>query len=591
MDQQALRGSFKLGPLESAVQARLAQLDRQEFCKRLWARDASLWKSEPNHQRVIQNSLGWLTVVADTQARLDELAWFALEARAAGFQDAVVLGMGGSSLCPDVCRATFGTAPGFLRLHVLDSTVPAAVARLEESIDLARTLFLVSSKSGGTIETLSFCKYFQNKVRGLKGEHASENFVAITDPGTSLEKLALEQKFRRIFHGHPDIGGRYSALSNFGMVPAALAGVDIGELLARAEEMAEACGATVPASQNPGIALGAVLAETARAGRDKLTLVVSSEIRLLGGWLEQLIAESTGKEGKGILPILGDKLPPASACSADRVFVSIQLASDLRLSRERELNRLAGAGHPVMTLTLRDATDLGQEFFRWEMATATAGALLGIDPFDQPDVAESKENTARLLAEFRAAGQLREKAPVAESARLAFYADAGVRTALESGGGAVSPIECLGAFLAQVRLRDYMALLAFVERSDEAEAYLRLLQMRLSENLRIATTMGYGPRYLHSTGQLHKGGPECGLFILLTADDLEDRSIPGEDYSFSMLKHAQAIGDLRALEARGRRVIRCHLKGDLQRALEDLLNVAEAALKAARPPGASSDLR
>ncbi len=366
--------------LDAAVRATLARLDEQKFSRRLWERDPAIWKSEPAHQRIIKNALGWLTVPDLMRAQVSEILSFVEEVKHAGFKYAVVLGMGGSSLCPDVCRATFGTAPGFLELHVLDSTVPASVARVEKSIDVARTLFLVSSKSGGTVETMSFYKYFYGRVGSLKGARAGENFVAITDPGTSLEKLAWQHNFRKVFHGQPDIGGRYSALSNFGMVPAALAGVDVRGLLTKAEEMARACAAAVPAADNPGLWLGVTMAEAARLGRDKVTFVISPGIATFADWAEQLIAESTGKEGKGLVPVAGEPPGEPAVYGNDRLFIHMKLASQTDQDTERKLQALEAAGHPVIRLELRNELDLGREFFRWEVATATAGALLGYQP-------------------------------------------------------------------------------------------------------------------------------------------------------------------------------------------------------------------
>ena len=556
------------GSLRSAVDATLARLEEQKFPQRLWERDPSLWKNDPGHQAVIRNALGWLRVSHAMLGHFDAIASFVQEVRAAGFTQAVVLGMGGSSLCPDVCRATFGTAPGFLQLHVLDSTVPASVAGIAESVDLAHTLFIVSSKSGGTVEPNSFFKYFYERVRALKGERAGENFVAITDPGTALEKLASEKKFRRVFPGVPDIGGRYSALSNFGMVPAALAGVDVQTLLERAERMVHASGACVPAKENPGMVLGATLAEAARGGRDKITFVISRGIESFADWVEQLIAESTGKEGKGLLPVAGEPLGDPGVYGNDRIFVHLELETEAEGSVEQALGALEAAGHPVIRISLRDKFDLGQEFFRWEVATATAGALLGIDPFDQPNVQESKDNTNRLLQQFLSQGKFGEEGPALEAEGLQFYCSPEIRASLGMAQGAPGgkwplPEGFLAAFLSQARPGDYVALMAYLEPSAEHTAALQSVRARLRDSLRLATTLGYGPRFLHSTGQLHKGGPNKGLFIQITADDAQDLPIPGEPYSFSILKQAQALGDLRSLESKQRRVVRLHLGKDV----------------------------
>ena len=571
--------------LDTAVQATLAKLDEQKFCRRLWERDASLWKHEPEHQRIIKNALGWLSVPLSMLEQVDEILKFVEEVKGAGFKHAVVLGMGGSSLCPDVCRATFGTAPGFLELQVLDSTVPASVARVEKSVDVAKTLFLVSSKSGGTAETTSFYNYFYDRVGSVKGERAGENFVAITDPGTSLEKLALQQGFRRVFHGQPDIGGRYSALSNFGMVPAALAGVDVRAMLANAVDLVRVCSTGVPAGEIPGAWLGVMMAEAARVGRDKMTLVISPQVATFADWAEQLIAESTGKEGKGLVPVAGEALGEPAVYGNDRLFVNMKLASQTEEEVERRLQALEAAGHVVIRIELQHVLDLGREFFRWEVAAATAGALLGINPFDQPNVQESKDNTNRLLVQFRSEGRLIEDAAVTESEGIGFYCDGATRSSLERVMKPRAITDYLAAFLGQARPGDYVALLAYLEPSREHKAGVESIRRRLRDALRLATTVGFGPRYLHSTGQLHKGGAANGLFIQVTADDAADLPVPGERYSFSVLKQAQARGDLQSLESKNRRVVRFHLGKSIESGLNRLLSMVNAALSRFREAG------
>ena len=512
---------------------------------------------------------------------VDSLQQFAKEVKGEGYKHAVVLGMGGSSLCPDVCRATFGTAPGFLELQVLDSTLPASVLQLEKSIDLRKSLFLVSSKSGGTVEPLSFFAYFFHLLEKEKGERAGENFVAITDPGTALEQVAHEKRFRRVFHGQPDIGGRYSALSNFGMVPAALAGVDVRELLGRAAAMAQACGASVPLEENPGIALGALLAEAARAGRDKLTFVMSTGIYTFADWVEQLLAESTGKEGKGLVPVVREYIHTPESYGHDRLFVHMTLASEMNHSVQQRLEILEAAGHPVVRFELADPYDLGKEFFRWEVATATAGALLGINPFDQPNVQESKDNTSRLLGQYRAQGRLAEEGPVAEYEGIQVYCPtalfARLREKLRVRDG-ITPAELVAAFLDEGKPGSYVALLPYLESSSGHRAAVQVLRLAIRDGLRLATTVGYGPRYLHSTGQLHKGGAANGLFVLITADDRQDLPVPGQPYSFSVLKQAQALGDYQALAGKGRLVMRFHLGAAIQVGLDNLASLVKAAL-------------
>ncbi len=566
--------------LDDAMRATLAKLADQSFVYRLWERDPSLWKSEPEHLRIIKNSLGWLSAPEVMLDHVGELLHFTNEVRSAGYKHAVVLGMGGSSLCPEVCRVTFGAVAGYLELHILDSTVPARVAKLASSIDLAKTIFIVSSKSGGTVETLSFYKFFHDRVRELKGDQTGENFVAITDPGTSLEKLARERRFRRIFPGQPDIGGRYSALSNFGMVPAVLAGLEVSALLSRAEEAARACAPGTPLLENPGVALGALLAEAAKAGRDKITFVMSAGIYSFGDWVEQLIAESTGKEGKGLVPVIREYLGRPEAYGGDRVFVHMTLESEKKRMVDQRLAALKAAGHPIVEIKLADRYDLGKEFFRWEVATATAGALLGIDPFDQPNVQESKDNTNRLLAHFRDQGKLPEDEPLGEFEGVRIYFSS--RRTGEQAGSMPSPGasggDCLAAFLAQAKPGDYVALLPYFEPSSALKASMQALRLHLRDGMRLATTVGYGPRYLHSTGQLHKGGAANGLFILITADDKEDLPIPGEPYSFGVLKQAQALGDFEALRSKGRPVIRLHLGGSLSSGMDHVTAFVKTAV-------------
>jgi transaldolase/glucose-6-phosphate isomerase len=560
--------------LQAATSAALERLEAENFSRRLWDRDATLWKQDPGHQKIIRNALGWLTEADTMLKQVDVLESFPQDVKSAGFTHQVLLGMGGSSLCPDVCRATFGTAPGFLPMHVLDSTVPASVAAVEAAIDLAHTLFIVSSKSGGTTETTSFFQYFYERVRSIKGDQAGENFLAITDPGTSLEKIAKEKNFRRIFPGQPDIGGRYSALSNFGMIPAALAGVHVRGLLDRAAHMAQACGAGVAAKDTPGLVLGAALGEAGLRGRDKITFVISPAIATFADWAEQLVAESTGKEGKGLIPVAGEALGDPAGYGPDRLFVQIKMLSDADEATENALKALEAAGHPVIRIVLHDVLDLGAEFFRWEVATATAGALLGIDPFDQPNVQESKDNTKSLLAEYRAQGKFPEERPLLESDGLKIYGDAATPGAVTSSVSGV-----LAAFLNQARTGDYVALMAYVQPTPEHTIALQSLRLSLRNSSHLATTLGYGPRFLHSTGQLHKGGANNGLFIQITADDAHDLPIPGEPYTFGVLKHAQALGDLRSLVSKQRRVLRLHLGKDVGVQLARLGRLVQDAIK------------
>jgi transaldolase/glucose-6-phosphate isomerase len=513
--------------VDAAVARRLRAIEVAQLPKRIWARDPTVWKDDPNTPE-IRDRLGWLTVGKAMAQQVKVLNAFAGEVRAE-FDRVVLCGMGGSSLAPEVLWRTFGAAPGHPSLHVLDSTDPRAVRQAEQQGDLAKTLFIISSKSGTTQESDSFFRYFWERTGGRGSQ-----FIAITDPGTPLEQLAGERRFRRTFLNPPDIGGRYSALTYFGLVPAALIGVDVETLLHRAHRMAEACASCVPALENPAAWLGAILGEGALAGRDKATFVLSPGIASFGLWVEQLIAESTGKEGKGILPVADEPLGPPEVYGADRVFVSLVLAGEADRGIESRLAALESAGHPVVHLRLDDRYDLGLEFFRWEFATAVAGAVLRINPFDQPNVAESKANTKAVLAK-------RSPTSPAASARE------------------------LEKFLTGIKAGDYLAIMAYLPPAPENDRQLAAIRLRLRDRLKVATTLGYGPRFLHSTGQLHKGGPPVGHFIQITEPLKKDLPIPGEPFSFGQLEAAQAEGDLLALRARGRPAIRIEDFGLLER--------------------------
>jgi len=525
LSAQVPRRHSAVRALEAAVAVRLDASDVAQLPKRIWARDPTVWKDDPDTPE-IRDRLGWLTVGEAMAQQVKSLTAFAGEVRGE-FDRVVLCGMGGSSLGPEVVWRTFGAAPGHPELHVLDSTDPRAVRQAAQG-DLARTLFIISSKSGTTQESDSFFRYFWERTGG-KGSQ----FVAITDPGTPLEQLAGDRRFRRTFLNQADIGGRYSALSYFGLVPAALIGVDIDTLLHRAHRMAEACAACVPALENPAARLGALLGEAALAGRNKVTFVLSPGIASFGLWAEQLIAESTGKEGKGILPVAGEPLGAPGVYGEDRVFVSMVLAGEADAGVETRLADLEQAGHPVVHVKLEDRSDLGQEFFRWEFATAVAGAVLRINPFDQPNVAESKANTKAVLAKGNA------PSPAAAAADLK-------------------------QFLAAIKPGDYLAIMAYLPPTPENDRRLAAIRLRLRDRLKVATTLGYGPRFLHSTGQLHKGGPPVGHFLQLTERPAEDLSIPGEPFSFGQLEAAQAAGDLVALRARGRPAIRIDDPGLLE---------------------------
>ena len=520
----------------------LTDFNRRQVIQRIWQRDHTLWRPD---SREISNRLAWLDIAGAMQGEVPGLALFADEIRREGYRHVVLLGMGGSSLGPEALGKTFTPIPDYPELIVLDSTVPAQVRAVTGTIDPARTLFLVSSKSGGTLETLSLYRYFRGVVEEVLPEaKVGKSFVAITDSGTPLEFLGEQAGFRRVFLNDPDIGGRYSVLSYFGLVPAALAGINVAELLARALKMRKRCRATDIGS-NPGAQLGAFISANALAGRDKLTLVEHPSIQSLGLWVEQLIAESLGKDGKGIIPIAGEPLLAPDAYAADRLFVYSRAASDADLGVDATVDRLEAAGHPVERLELQDSYDLGAEFFRWEFAAAAAGAVLDVHPFDQPDVQSSKEMTDRLLADF--------------------IRDARLPETLADG--------TLPGLLAQSKPGDYLAIMPYIPITPEADDVLDQLRQRVMRRHRIATTMGYGPRFLHSTGQLHKGGSPSGLFLQLTMSH-DDLPIPGRPYGFATLAAAQAVGDLRALAQLGRRTARIDLAGEpvdgLRRLLDEL---------------------
>lgn len=518
-----------------------AQLEEQSMVERIWKRDHSLWRPDPKE---ICNRLGWLDCIGPMRDQAGELVAFADEVRDEGYRHVALLGMGGSSLGPEVIRQAFAPPPGYPRLLVLDSTVPAQVRRTASELDPAATLFLVSSKSGGTVETLSLYRFFRGLADEALGRDSGSSFAAITDPGTPLETLGRQASFRRVFLNDPDIGGRYSVLSCFGLVPAALSGVNVSRLLDRSDSMRRRCSVNDPRA-NPGARLGASIVSAARTGRDKLTLSVPPPLGNLGLWVEQLIAESLGKDGKGIIPIAGEPLLDPGHYGNDRLFVHLAVASHPDPRMDEAIDRLESAGHPVERLELEDVYDLGAEFFRWEFATAVAGSMLEVHPFDQPDVQSSKDLTDELLDSLIAGNRWPEAADP----------------------GSVSNL------LDQSAPGDYLAIMAYIPSLPETDELLGLLRRRVMESHRLATTVGYGPRFLHSTGQLHKGGPPSGLFLQLTMPH-DDLQIPGEPYGFGALAEAQAIGDYRALRNLGRRTARVDLGSDpvagLRRLLEDL---------------------
>jgi glucose-6-phosphate isomerase/transaldolase/glucose-6-phosphate isomerase len=513
--------------LQTLVVAGRARLDASHAVERLWALDHRLWKDNPTD---ITNRLGWLTIIEYMKDRTGELESFAASAKKRGFRDVVLLGMGGSSLGPEVFRTTFGSSRGFPRVWVLDSTVPGWVQQVTQAIDPARSLFILASKSGGTIEVMSLFSHFWEYVHRTPGHQGGSQFIAITDPGTGLEKLAADHRFWRIFTNPPDIGGRYSVLSYFGLVPAALMGVDVARLLTRAATMAKACRIQSSLEQNPGADLGATMASLAQAGRDKMTLIASPQIAAFGLWVEQLLAESTGKEGIGLIPVAHEPIVAPAAYGSDRLFIYLRLKGDQNRPLDLQVAKLARQGHPVLTLSLQDRYDIAGEFFRWEVATALAGHLLGIHPFDQPNVQESKNNTARVLETLQSTGRLPKQATS-------------------------TAVQAASQLKQQCRPGAYVAILAYTTPSSKVEQGIRMLRKSLVSHHHVTTTAGYGPRYLHSTGQLHKGGPRSGIFLQLVDRMTLDLNIPGKPFTFRTLAQAQAAGDIQALQAHEQQAI------------------------------------
>jgi len=542
--------------------------------RRLWQHDASLWTGTDE-----ANWLGWLGIVEDQIANERRLKSLADEIKREGFTDILLLGMGGSSLCPEVLEKTFGRIPGFPQLHVLDSTDPAQIKTFEQKINLAKTLFVVSSKSGTTLEPNIYKQYFFERVKQVVGaEKAGSHFIAITDPGSKLQQVAEADRFRHIFNGVPSIGGRYSALSNFGMVPAAIMGLDLSKFLERTHEMVEACASSVPLEENPGAVLGIILGAAATSGRDKVTIITSPAISDLGAWLEQLLAESTGKQGKGIVPIDREELGSPEVYGNDRIFVYLKLNSGGDPAQESKVTALENAGQPVVRITLGDTYDLGQEFFRWEIATAVAGSIIGINAFNQPDVEASKNVTRALTSEYEKTGALPAEAPFFEGNGIKLFTDKKNAEELSKAANAKSLSGLLRAHLNRLNAGDYFGLLAYIEMNSEHGSLLQELRESVKGKKRVATCLEFGPRFLHSTGQAYKGGPNSGVFLQITCDDAADLPVPGQKYTFGIVKAAQARGDFQVLAERGRRALRIHLGKDLKDDLTKLKAAFSEAL-------------
>jgi transaldolase/glucose-6-phosphate isomerase len=562
-------------PLTQAVQSTLKDWQSNSKMARLWRGDPTLWTGDDEDKWI-----GWLSIVDDQLAHLKQLNDAAADAAKAGFTHALLLGMGGSSLCPEVLKITYGTQSGHPELHVLDSTDPAQIKSIESQVDLAKTLCIVASKSGSTLEPNIFKQYFFDRMQQTVGrDKAGEHFIAITDPGSKMQQVAERDRFRKIFFGLPSIGGRYSALSNFGMVPAAIMGLDLSKFLQRTNEMVQACKPEVPADQNPGAVLGAILGTLGNLGRNKVTIITSPGIHDLGAWLEQLIAESTGKIGKGLVPVDREALGSPEVYGDDRVFVHLRLADEPDTAQSQKLNALKSAGHPVVEIELADTYDLGQEFFRWEIATAVAGSILKINPFNQPDVEASKIVTRQLTEAYEKSGKLPEESPLFDDGTIKLFTDERNAANLNKLAGADRSLTgFLRAHLSQFNPGDYMALLGYIEMNSAHEGVLQAMRHGVRDRKHVATCLGFGPRFLHSTGQAYKGGPNTGVFLQITCDDAVDLPVPGQKYTFGIVKAAQARGDFQVLADRKRRALRVHLPKDVDAGLKNLDRAVRNAL-------------
>jgi len=563
------------GPLLSTVKAAVEECRIKGRVRRLWSHDSSLWTGRDEG-----NWLGWLGITEDQLAHASHFQSIAEDVRSAGFSHALLLGMGGSSLCPEVMRTTFGKISGFPELHVLDSTDPAQIKSVEGQLDLSKTLFIVSSKSGSTLEPNIFKQYFFERARQAVGAgEAGSRFMAITDPGSRMQQVAEGDGFWRVFYGVPSIGGRYSALSDFGMVPAAIMGVNVPQFLDNAETMVYSCSSCVPVEDNPGAVLGCILGELALNGRDKVTIVTSPGMGYLGAWCEQLLAGSTGKKGKGLIPVDREHLGPPEVYGNDRVFIYVRLESAPDAAQDAATDALERAGQPLVRIPVSGIENLGQEFFRWETATAVAGSIICINAFNQPDVEASKIATRRLTAEYEKTGSLPPEAPFLAADGLKLFTDQKNAAALAgSAAGDRSLVGCLRAHFNRLRAGDYFALLAYIERNTSNEGELQAMRHALRDRKRVATCLGFGPRFLHSTGQAYKGGPNTGVFLQIIGEDASDLRVPGQKYTFGVVKAAQARGDFQALAERDRRALRIHLGPDVKAGLATLKAAVDQAL-------------
>ena len=556
--------------LAGAVAASLDDWKQNNKVARLWQKDASLWTGTDE-----SNWLGWLGITEEQLANIDALKQIAGDIKKARFKHALLLGMGGSSLCPEVLRLTFGKIKGFPELHVLDSTDPAQIRAIEAKVDLKSTICIVSSKSGSTLEPNIYKQYFFERVKAKVGEKEVGNrFIAVTDPGSKMQQVAETDKFRKIFFGVPSIGGRYSAISNFGMVPAAVMGLDVAKFLKNTEEMVKACGASAAADSNPGVILGTIMGVAANHGRDKITIIASPGISDLGAWLEQLIAESTGKIGKGIIPVDREGLAKPATYGNDRLFAYLRLASKPNKAQDAAVAALEKAGHPVVRIALPNTYTLGQEFFRWEIATAVAGSLIGINAFNQPDVEASKIETKKLTSQYETTGSLPPEVPFYEASGIKLFAD-------EKNVAAVhgpTLVAVLKAHILRLGADDYFGVLGYITMNPANEKVLQGIRHAVRDKKKVATVLGFGPRFLHSTGQAYKGGPNSGVFLQITCDEAKDLPVPGQKYTFGIVKAAQARGDFAVLAERGRRALRVHLGKNLKSGLAALAKAVQKAI-------------
>ncbi len=558
--------------LRGAVEAASADWQANSKVARFWKKDSTLWTQDGE-----EKWLGWIDIVERQQRDLAAFAELAAEVRSAGFKSALLLGMGGSSLCPEVLAETFGPQSGFPALHIVDSTDPAQVKAVRDKINLAEAVVIVASKSGSTLEPNILKQYFFAEVEKAVGRgNAGDRFIAITDPGSKMEQVAKADGFRHIFYGDPEIGGRYSALSNFGVIAATVAGLDTPRLLAEAEK--GVVQAKQPPAENPAVELGLILGTAANSGRDKITIFASPEIHDLGAWLEQLIAESTGKVGKGITPVDREAIAAPAAYGNDRIFAYVRLTGTRDASLDAKVAALEAAGHPVVHFEVADRYEVFGQFFTWEVATAVAGSVMGINPFNQPDVESAKVETRALTTKYEETGKLPERRPVLTDGGIQLYATDAYAAKLKAAAPSATLAGYLKAHLNQMQAGDYFATLAFLPMFPQHEAAIQAFRHKVRDAKRVATCLGFGPRFLHSTGQDYKGGPNTGVFLQITADHAADLAIPGQRYSFGVVIAAQAAGDLAVLESRGRRALRVHLGADVAAGLRTLSAAIDAAL-------------